>query len=227
MNMNTPLELTQVRATRTAMTTRTANRMAMAQPGLLDSHSQAVRGKWMNSPKFPSLPPRAPPEPLVALHQAGQEGVEADDEPLVDVERLEQSDLHPVPGAAERFHEMDGHRVLLDILEGICGFSPYLYCTENAAAPVQGVKLARPGCETRSKSYNIDRVSAAGAAAEEEDLRMRPFMKFFSSVKLAIVLLILITLASILGTLIPQGRGAAEYAARYGSLSGLFMPLSS
>ena len=54
---------------------------------------------------------------------------------------------------------------------------------------------------------------------------MRPFMRFFSSVKLAIVLLILITLASILGTLIPQGRGAAEYAARYGSLSGFFSAL--
>jgi cytochrome c biogenesis protein len=54
---------------------------------------------------------------------------------------------------------------------------------------------------------------------------MRPFMRFFSSVKLAIVLIILITLASVLGTLIPQGRSAAEYAARYGSLSGLFTAL--
>lgn len=50
-------------------------------------------------------------------------------------------------------------------------------------------------------------------------------MKFFSSVKLAIVLLILITVASIVGTLVPQNRGAAEYAARYGSLSGLFTGL--
>ena len=54
---------------------------------------------------------------------------------------------------------------------------------------------------------------------------MRSFWKFFSSVKLAIVLFILITLASILGTLIPQGRSAAEYAARYGDLSGLFIKL--
>jgi cytochrome c biogenesis protein len=51
---------------------------------------------------------------------------------------------------------------------------------------------------------------------------MRSVWKFFSSIKLAIVLLILITLASILGTLIPQGRTAAEYAARYGGLAGLF-----
>ena len=51
---------------------------------------------------------------------------------------------------------------------------------------------------------------------------MRSIVKLFSSVKLAIVLIILITLASILGTLIPQGRSAAEYAARYGSLAGLF-----
>jgi len=54
---------------------------------------------------------------------------------------------------------------------------------------------------------------------------MRPVVKFFSSVKLAIALIILITLASILGTLIPQGRSAAEYAARYGSLAGLFTSL--
>ncbi len=54
---------------------------------------------------------------------------------------------------------------------------------------------------------------------------MRSVWKFFSSVKLAIVLFILLTLASVLGTLIPQGRSAAEYAARYGGLSGLFTGL--
>ncbi|RPJ02236.1 MAG: cytochrome c biogenesis protein ResB, partial [Candidatus Aminicenantes bacterium] len=54
---------------------------------------------------------------------------------------------------------------------------------------------------------------------------MRSVWKFFASVKLAIVLLILMTVASVLGTLIPQGRSAAEYAARYGSLSGLFTGL--
>jgi len=48
---------------------------------------------------------------------------------------------------------------------------------------------------------------------------MRPVLKFFSSVKLAIALIILITLASVLGTLIPQGRSEAEYAARYGTLA--------
>ena len=54
---------------------------------------------------------------------------------------------------------------------------------------------------------------------------MKSFWKFFESVKLAIVLFILLTSASILGTLIPQGRSAAEYAARYGNLSGLFVKL--
>jgi cytochrome c biogenesis protein len=54
---------------------------------------------------------------------------------------------------------------------------------------------------------------------------MRSIWKFFESVKLAIVLFIILALASILGTLIPQGRTAAEYAARYGSLSGLFIKL--
>ncbi len=54
---------------------------------------------------------------------------------------------------------------------------------------------------------------------------MRSFVRFFSSVRLAIVLFILVTLASILGTLIPQGRAPAEYAARYGGLSGVFTSL--
>ena len=54
---------------------------------------------------------------------------------------------------------------------------------------------------------------------------MRSAWKFLSSVKLAIVLIILLTVASIVGTLIPQGRSLAEYSARYGSLSGLFMAL--
>ena len=53
----------------------------------------------------------------------------------------------------------------------------------------------------------------------------RSVWTFFSSVKLAIVLFILVTLASIVGTLIPQGREAAEYAARYGGLSKLFASL--
>jgi cytochrome c biogenesis protein len=54
---------------------------------------------------------------------------------------------------------------------------------------------------------------------------MRSLWRFFSSVKLAIVLFILVTLASILGTLIPQGRDAAEYAARYGGAAGLLTSL--
>lgn len=54
---------------------------------------------------------------------------------------------------------------------------------------------------------------------------MKSFLKFFSSVKLAIVLLIIITCASIFGTLIPQQRSAAEYAARYGQLAILFTHL--
>ena len=54
---------------------------------------------------------------------------------------------------------------------------------------------------------------------------MKSAWKFLSSVKLAIVLIILLTVASIVGTLIPQGRSLAEYSARYGSLSGLFMAL--
>lgn len=54
---------------------------------------------------------------------------------------------------------------------------------------------------------------------------MKSTVKFFSSVKLAIVLLIIITIASILGTFIPQQRSQAEYVMHYGQLSSLLMRL--
>jgi cytochrome c biogenesis protein len=54
---------------------------------------------------------------------------------------------------------------------------------------------------------------------------MRSVWKSFASVRLAIFLIILLALASVVGTLIPQGRGAEEYAARYGDLAGLFAKL--
>jgi cytochrome c biogenesis protein len=54
---------------------------------------------------------------------------------------------------------------------------------------------------------------------------MKSLIGSLSSVKLAIVLIIIITLASILGTLIPQLRTAAEYAAHYGSLSKIMIML--
>ncbi len=54
---------------------------------------------------------------------------------------------------------------------------------------------------------------------------MKPGLKFLTSLKTAIVLLILIIGASILGTLIPQGRTASEYAARYGGLGPILQAL--
>ncbi|MBM3310292.1 MAG: cytochrome c biogenesis protein ResB, partial [Candidatus Aminicenantes bacterium] len=54
---------------------------------------------------------------------------------------------------------------------------------------------------------------------------MNVFLRYLSSVKLAIVLLIILAVASIVGTLIPQGRSAGEYAARYGGLSKAFIGL--
>ena len=54
---------------------------------------------------------------------------------------------------------------------------------------------------------------------------MKSLIRFFNSVKLAIVLIIVIIAASVLGTLIPQGRSAPEYAARYGQMSGLIVRL--
>ncbi len=54
---------------------------------------------------------------------------------------------------------------------------------------------------------------------------MNSVIRFFASVRLAIVLIILVTLAAILGTLIPQGGSAAEYAARYHGLAAPMMRL--
>lgn len=49
---------------------------------------------------------------------------------------------------------------------------------------------------------------------------MKAFIKFFTSIRLAIILLIILAVASVLGTLIPQQRSLEEYAARYGRLAG-------
>ncbi len=54
---------------------------------------------------------------------------------------------------------------------------------------------------------------------------MRSIIRFLSSLRLAIVLIILLAVASILGTLIPQGRSLEEYAARYGAAAGLMIKL--
>jgi cytochrome c biogenesis protein len=54
---------------------------------------------------------------------------------------------------------------------------------------------------------------------------MSPVWRFFASVKLAVVLLILLAAASIIGTLIPQSLPSAAYAARYGQFSGLLSTL--
>jgi cytochrome c biogenesis protein len=54
---------------------------------------------------------------------------------------------------------------------------------------------------------------------------MKSLLNYFSSVKLAIFLLIIITLASILGTLIPQNRSLDEYVAQYGQVANLFYRL--
>jgi len=48
---------------------------------------------------------------------------------------------------------------------------------------------------------------------------MKAFIRFFTSIRLAIVLLIILAVASVLGTLIPQQRSLEEYAVRYGRLA--------
>lgn len=54
---------------------------------------------------------------------------------------------------------------------------------------------------------------------------MKSLFKYFSSVKLAIALLIIITLASVVGTLIPQQRSPEEYIARFGQWANLLQRL--
>ena len=54
---------------------------------------------------------------------------------------------------------------------------------------------------------------------------MKPLIKFFRSVRLAITLIIIITIASIIGTLIPQHRPSAEYLDRYGQFANLLIRL--
>ncbi len=54
---------------------------------------------------------------------------------------------------------------------------------------------------------------------------MKSIIKSLSSVKLAIFLLIIITLASVIGTLIPQQRMAEEYIAQYGRWANVFQRL--
>jgi len=50
---------------------------------------------------------------------------------------------------------------------------------------------------------------------------MNSVLRFFYSVKLAIILIIILTIASIVGTLIPQHRSHEEYLLRYGQLTSL------
>lgn len=54
---------------------------------------------------------------------------------------------------------------------------------------------------------------------------MKSLTRFFTSVRLAIILLIILTVASVIGTLIPQGRSLDEYAVHYGGLAPLFIRL--
>jgi cytochrome c biogenesis protein len=54
---------------------------------------------------------------------------------------------------------------------------------------------------------------------------MKSVWRFFASVKLAITLLILLAIASVVGTLIPQGQSPAFYAARFGQMSGFLARL--
>ena len=50
---------------------------------------------------------------------------------------------------------------------------------------------------------------------------MRALLNFFTSVRVAITLLIILICASIVGTLVPQGGTAQDYAVRYGQFGSV------
>jgi len=54
---------------------------------------------------------------------------------------------------------------------------------------------------------------------------MKSFIKLFSSVKLTVFLLIVIILATVVGTLIPQGRSPEAYSEKYGNWAPVLMNL--
>jgi cytochrome c biogenesis protein len=54
---------------------------------------------------------------------------------------------------------------------------------------------------------------------------IQSILRFLSSIKLAITLIIIIVVVSVLGTLIPQERSVGEYYGRYGGLAPLLMRL--
>jgi cytochrome c biogenesis protein len=54
---------------------------------------------------------------------------------------------------------------------------------------------------------------------------LKKTLRTLSSVKLAVVLIILVASASVVGTLIPQGLGSGQYAAKYGSFAPLLIRL--
>lgn len=51
-------------------------------------------------------------------------------------------------------------------------------------------------------------------------MAVKGLLEFFSSLRLAIALIIALAVASVVGTLIPQGAGASFYVSRYGVLAG-------
>jgi len=65
----------------------------------------------------------------------------------------------------------------------------------------------------------MDRELRADRRFREISRPMNKFLRTFTSLKLAVALLILIIIGSILGTLIPQGRSGEDYRSRYGRLA--------
>lgn len=66
---------------------------------------------------------------------------------------------------------------------------------------------------------------AGGGKAAPLQKKTESIWKVFASLKLAVVLLILLALASALGTLVPQGGTTADYQARYGRLGRVIILL--
>ncbi len=108
-------------------------------------------GKSHDLPEIGVLLGPPPARSVGGVHQSGQEGVEAEDEPLVEVEGPEQGLLHPAPGLAERFHELDRHRDLL-FGQGIKPFPRLIL--RFFAATVQGPPSPAPVAKRRQIRYS-------------------------------------------------------------------------
>jgi len=103
-----------------------------------------------------------------------------------------------------------------------CGRCGYVSCTENAAAIVRGAS-AFDSCLnlTPQAVAQIRRIVGRRESVWRGALQV--LWRSLASIRLAIGLIIVITLLSIVGTLIPQGDSPEAYIQRYGQQGYLWL----